>query len=114
MFYGVPWLGWNERQAVLFDLEARRFYLGGLALHPQDFIYLTGLLIASAFALFLFTAIAGRLWCGYACPQTVYTEIFLGIERFFEGERSSRLLLDKSDMSMGKAGGAAENMRRGC
>lgn len=74
VFYGLPWLMWNGRQAVLFELETRRFYIFGLVLYPQDFIYLTGLLVISALALFLFTAIAGRLWCGYACPQTVYTE----------------------------------------
>ena len=73
VFYGLPWLQWNDRQAVLFDLTTRRFYIFGLVLHPQDFIYLTGLLIVAAYALFLFTAVAGRLWCGYACPQTVYT-----------------------------------------
>jgi len=73
VFYGLPWLEWNARQAVLFDLEARRFYIFGLVLYPQDFIYLTGLLVIAALALFLFTAVAGRLWCGYACPQTVYT-----------------------------------------
>ena len=104
VFYGLPWLVWNNRQAVLFDLEARRFYIFGLLLYPQDFIYLTGLLIISALALFLFTAIAGRLWCGYACPQTVYTEIFLWIEKQVEGDRSARMRLDKSDMSMGKVG----------
>ena len=81
LFYGVPWLQWNGRQAVLFDLASRRFYIGNLVLYPQDFIYLTGLLIVSAYALFLFTAVAGRLWCGYACPQTVYTEIYLWFER---------------------------------
>ena len=77
VFYGMPWLEWGQRQAVLFDLGARRFYIFGLVLYPQDFIYLTGLLVISALSLFLFTAVAGRLWCGYACPQTVYTEIFL-------------------------------------
>ena len=71
VFYGLPWLSLHERQAVLFDLEARRFYIFNLILYPQDFIYLTGLLIISALSLFLFTAVAGRLWCGYACPQTV-------------------------------------------
>ena len=76
VFYGLPWLEWGQRQAVLFDLDARRFYLFGLVLYPQDFIYLTGLLVVSALALFLFTAVAGRLWCGFACPQTVYTEIY--------------------------------------
>lgn len=103
-FYGLPWLQWNDRQAVLFDLEARRFYIFGLVLHPQDFIYLTGLLVISALALFLFTAIAGRLWCGYACPQTVYTEIFLWIEKKIEGDRSARIRLDEAGFSLGKLG----------
>ncbi len=104
VFYGLPWLQWNARQAVLFDLEARRFYIFGLVLYPQDFIYLTGLLVISALALFLFTAIAGRLWCGYACPQTVYTEIFLWIEKQVEGDRSARMRLDQSGLSAGKFG----------
>ena len=104
VFYGLPWLQWNDRQAVLFDLEARRFYIFGLVLHPQDFIYLTGLLVISALALFLFTAIAGRLWCGYACPQTVYTEIFLWIEKKVEGDRSARMRLDQSAFSLNKLG----------
>ena len=104
VFYGLPWLQWNDRQAVLFDLEARRFYIFGLVLHPQDFIYLTGLLVISALALFLFTAIAGRLWCGYACPQTVYTEIFLWIEKKIEGDRSARIRLDEAGFSLGKLG----------
>ena len=68
IFYALPWLEWGQRQAVLFDLGVRRFYIFGIVLYPQDFIYLTGLLVISAFSLFLFTAIAGRLWCGYACP----------------------------------------------
>ena len=94
LFYGLPWLAWNERQAVLFDLGARRFYIGPLVLYPQDFIFLTGLLIVSAYALFLFTTVAGRLWCGYACPQTVYTEIFMWVERRLEGDRMQRMKLD--------------------
>jgi cytochrome c oxidase accessory protein FixG len=94
LFYGLPWLEWNARQAVLFDLGARRFYIFGLVLYPQDFIYLTGLLIISAYALFLFTAVAGRLWCGYACPQTVYTEIFMWVERRIEGDRAQRMKRD--------------------
>jgi cytochrome c oxidase accessory protein FixG len=85
---------WNGRQAVLFDLVARRFYIFKLVLYPQDFIYLTGLLVVSAYALFLFTAVAGRLWCGFACPQTVYTEIFQWVERRFEGDRTARMRLD--------------------
>ena len=96
VFYGLPWLQWGERQMVLFDLEARRFYLFGLVLYPQDFIYLTGLLIISALSLFLFTAVAGRLWCGFTCPQTVYTEIFMWLENRIEGERSTRMRLDKA------------------
>ena len=104
VFYGLPWLEWNSRQAVLFDLEARRFYLFHFVLYPQDFIYLTGLLVISALALFLFTAVAGRLWCGYACPQTVYTEIYLWIEKQVEGDRSARMRLDQSPLSLPKFG----------
>ncbi len=102
VFYGLPWLSWNGRQAVLFDLGARRFYIFGLVLYPQDFIYLTGLLIVSAYALFLFTAVAGRLWCGFACPQTVYTEIFMWVERHIEGDRMARMRLDKAPLSVEK------------
>ncbi len=87
---------------MLFDLGARRFYIFGLVLYPQDFIYLTGLLVISALSLFLFTAVAGRLWCGYACPQTVYTEMFMWIERKVEGERGARMKLDKAPLSMEK------------
>lgn len=96
VFYGLPWFEWGQRQMVLFDVGARRFYIFGLVLYPQDFIYLTGLLIISALSLFLFTAVAGRLWCGFACPQTVYTEIFMWIEHKIEGDRSARMRLDKS------------------
>jgi cytochrome c oxidase accessory protein FixG len=103
VFYGLPWLEWNARQAVLFELASRRFYIFGLVLYPQDFIYLTALLLISAYALFLFTAVAGRLWCGYACPQTVYTEIFLWIERVAEGERMQRLKLDGGAWTLNKA-----------
>ncbi|MFA7558377.1 MAG: cytochrome c oxidase accessory protein CcoG [Hydrogenophaga sp.] len=104
VYYGLPWLNWNGRQAVLFDLLSRRFYLGGLVLYPQDFIYLTGLLVMSALSLFLFTAVAGRLWCGYACPQTVYTEIFMWIEKLVEGDRAARMRLDAAPMSAAKLG----------
>jgi len=104
VFYGTPWLTWNARQAVLFDLAARKFYVFGLVLWPQDFIYLTLLLVISALALFLFTAVAGRLWCGYACPQTVYTEIFLWIERKIEGDRARRMKLDREPFGARKLG----------
>jgi len=102
VFYGLPWLTWGDRPAVLFDLASRRFYVFGLVLYPQDFVYLTALLLMSAYALFLFTAVAGRVWCGYACPQTVYTEIFVRIEHWFEGDRNARLKLDKAGWSWNK------------
>jgi cytochrome c oxidase accessory protein FixG len=102
VFYGVPWLQWGQRQAVLFDLDARRFYIFNLVLYPQDFIYLTGLLVVSALSLFLFTAVAGRLWCGYACPQTVYTEIFLWLEKRTEGDRSARMRRDGGSLTFDK------------
>ena len=101
-FYGAPWLQWNGRQALLFDLGARKFYIFGLVLWPQDFIYLAALLIICAYLLFLATAVAGRVWCGFACPQTVYTEIFLWIERKIEGKRSARIALDRQPPSASK------------
>ena len=104
VFYGLPWLEWGQRQAILFDLGSRRFYIFGLVLYPQDFIYLTGLLVISALSLFLFTAVAGRLWCGYACPQTVYTEIFLWLEKKVEGDRSARMRRDAGAWTAGKFG----------
>ncbi len=102
VFYGFPWLSMNGRQALLFDLVDRRFYIFNLVLYPQDLIYLTGLLVISALSLFLFTAVAGRLWCGYTCPQTVYTEIFMWVERKIEGDRAARMRLDKSAWSLQK------------
>ena len=99
IYYGVCWLPWNGRQAVLFDLVERKFYIFGLVFWPQDVIFLAILLIISAYSLFLFTAVGGRLWCGYACPQTVYTEIFTWIEQKIEGERNARIKLDAAPMS---------------
>jgi cytochrome c oxidase accessory protein FixG len=101
-FYGVPWLQWDGRQAMLFDLDAKRFYIFGLIFHPQDLIYLSFLLIVSALSLFLFTAIAGRLWCGYTCPQTVYTEIYMWMENKIEGDRIARMRLDDSKWTLNK------------
>lgn len=95
LYYLVPWLQWQGRQAILFDLPARKFYIFGLTIWPQDFFFLALLLMIAAFALFFFTALAGRLWCGYACPQTVWTELFLWIERKVEGDRSAQMKLDK-------------------
>ena len=102
LFYGLPWLNWHGRQAVLFDLGARKFYIFGIVLWPQDFIYLAALLIICAYSLFLFTAIFGRVWCGFTCPQTVYTEIFMWIERKIEGSRSARMRLDRQPASVAK------------
>lgn len=93
-FYGMPWLQYGQRQALLFDLEGHRFYIFGLVLYPQDLIYLAILLIISALALFLFTTVAGRLWCGFSCPQSVYTKLFLWIEYRVEGDRAHRIKLD--------------------
>src|SRR5690606_12735029 len=89
-------------QAVLFDLPARQFHVLGLTFFPQDFFLLTWLLIIAALSLFFFTALAGRLWCGYACPQTVWTEAFVWMERLAEGNRQQRLRLDRSPWNADK------------
>ncbi len=107
VFYGLPWLNWHGRQAVLFDVEGRRFYLFDAVLFPQDMIYLAGLLVFCALLLFFATAVAGRVWCGFACPQTVYTELFMWIEQRTEGDRLSRLRLDAAPW------GANKLLRRG-
>ncbi|WP_300616790.1 4Fe-4S dicluster domain-containing protein, partial [Dokdonella sp.] len=95
MFYVFPWISIGGQQLVLFDLPARRFHVFGLTFWPQDFYLLTMLLVIAALTLFFFTALAGRLWCGYACPQTVWTEVFLWMERWIEGDRNARMRLDK-------------------
>jgi cytochrome c oxidase accessory protein FixG len=102
LFYVVPWLTWDDRQAVLFDLPARKFYLLGLTLWPQDFPYLAMLLIIAGLSLFFFTALLGRVWCGFACPQTVWTEAFIWMEQWTEGTRSQRMKLDKAPWSWNK------------
>ena len=94
MYYVFPWLRWDGRQAVLFDLPARKFHVFGLTFWPQDFTFLAMLLAILALLLFFATALAGRLWCGYACPQTVWTEVFLWMERWTEGDRNKRMKLD--------------------
>ena len=94
LFYLLPWLQIGDKQAVLFDLPARKFYLFGLTFWPQDFVYLALLLITAGLSLFFFTALAGRLWCGFACPQTVWTEVFIWLERLIEGDRQKRMKLD--------------------
>ncbi|RDI98416.1 4Fe-4S binding protein [Dyella solisilvae] len=102
MFYLFPWMHWNGRQAVLLDLPARKFHVFGWMFLPQDFLFLSTLLIIAALALFFFTALAGRLFCGYACPQTVWTEVSLWIERWCEGDRNKRMKLDAGPWSREK------------
>ena len=104
LFYGCAWLQWDGRQAILWDLPERKFYIFNLIFWPQDFVYLALMLILAGLSLFFFTAIAGRLWCGYACPQTVWTESFLWIERMIEGDRSAQMRLDKSPWTFRKLG----------
>lgn len=96
LYYIVPWINLAGRQSILFDLPARKFYVLDLTFWPQDFIYLSLMLIIAGLLLFFVTAVAGRLWCGYACPQTVWTEVFLWLERLVEGDRNKRIKLDAS------------------
>lgn len=96
LYYVLPWMRWNGRQAVLFDLPVRRFYIFGLTMWPQDFIYLSWLLVMAALLLFFATTLAGRVWCGYACPQTVWTEVFVWMERLTEGRFHQRIKLDRA------------------
>jgi cytochrome c oxidase accessory protein FixG len=102
LFYGVAWLQWDGHQAVLLDLPARKFYIFGLTFWPQDFFYFAWLLVIAALTLFYVTSLAGRLWCGYACPQTVWTEIFLWIERKVEGSRNQQMKRDAGGMTSTK------------
>ncbi len=102
IYFLVPWLNWDGRQAVLFDLPGRKFLIFDLMIWPQELYFLAALLVIAGVALFLVTSLAGRLWCGYACPQTVWTEVFLWIERRVEGDRSRQIKLDRSDLSLGK------------
>jgi cytochrome c oxidase accessory protein FixG len=98
-YYLTPWFNWGGHQAVLFDLPARKFYILGLTFWPQDFPMLAFLLIIAAFALFAVTTLAGRIWCGYTCPQTVWTSIFMWLEQVCEGSRNQRIKLDKAAWS---------------
>ncbi len=99
MFYGFPWLQWGDRQAILFDLPNRQFHVFNATFWPQDFMLLSGLLIILAFVLFVVTVFAGRLWCGYACPQFVWTWLFIWAERITEGDRNQRIKQDKKPMT---------------
>jgi cytochrome c oxidase accessory protein FixG len=102
LYYVLPWVRWQGRQAVLFDLPARKFHIFALTLWPQDFYFLTWLLVIAALALFFVTALAGRLFCGYACPQTVWTEVFIWMERWVEGSRTQQMKLARAPWSRDK------------
>lgn len=95
IFYILPWINWSGRQAILFHMSERRFYIFDLVIWPQDLIILSVILLILALTLFFITALAGRVWCGYACPQTIWTEAFIWIERFCEGSRAQQMKLDK-------------------
>ncbi|MDH2435112.1 cytochrome c oxidase accessory protein CcoG [Pokkaliibacter sp. MBI-7] len=101
-FFGVSWLTWDGQQAVHFDLPNRQFHIFGVTLFPQDFILLSWLLIILAFTLFFVTVFAGRLWCGYSCPQSVWTWMFMWVEKVTEGDRNQRMKLDKQRWSFNK------------
>ncbi len=103
LYYLLPWISVHGQQLVLFDLPARKFYVFGMVFWPQDFILLTGLLLLAAFGLFFVTALAGRLWCGYACPQTVWTEVFIWLERLAEGPAAKRRKRDRGPWTADKA-----------
>ncbi len=107
IYYLTPWLRWDRGpeapgQAILIDIPARRFYFFFIEIWPQEVYYITGILVIAALALFLFTSVAGRVWCGYACPQTVWVDLFLIIERFIEGDRNARIRLEKARWGLSK------------
>ena len=107
IYYLTPWIRWDRGegapdQAVLIDIAGRRFYFFFIEIWPQEIYYVTGLMIMGGIALFLVTSTAGRMWCGYSCPQTIWTDLFLLVERFFEGERNARLRLDKAPWTFDK------------
>jgi len=109
IYYLAPWLRWDRGpsapdQAILLDLPARRFYFFFIEIWPQEFYYVTGLLVLAALGLFLVTSVAGRVWCGYTCPQTVWTDLFIAVERWVEGDRNARIKLDRSPMTLPKLG----------
>ena len=107
VYYATPWIRWDRgegrpNQAVLLDIAHERFYIFGLTFWPEDIYYLTGALILAAVSLFLVTSLAGRVWCGYACPQTVWTDLFMWVERFIEGDRNARMRRDHGAMTFDK------------
>ncbi|MGB7285427.1 MAG: 4Fe-4S binding protein, partial [Salaquimonas sp.] len=107
IYYVTPWIRWDRGiyapdQAVLIDMVNRRFYFFFIEIWPQEFFYVAGLLVMAGVGLFLVTSIVGRAWCGYACPQTVWTDLFMYVERFFEGDRNARIRLDKAPYTFQK------------
>lgn len=102
LFFGTVWLNWDGRQAVWWDLPERKFHIFGATFWPQDFMLLSWLLIICAFGLFFITVFAGRVWCGYTCPQSVFTWVFMWAEKVTEGDRNQRMKLDKQPMSAEK------------
>ena len=103
LFFGTAWIDWNGQQAVLWDLDSKQFHIFGATFWPQDFILLSAILIIAAFGLFFITVLAGRVWCGYTCPQTVWTDLYIWVERAFEGDRAARMRLDKGPWNLNKA-----------
>ena len=107
IYYLLPWVRWERgpnlpNQAFLLDFANQRLFFGPIEIWAQEFYYITGVLVLAALSLFLVTAIAGRMWCGYACPQTVWTDLMVTVERFFQGDRNARLRLDASPWTLSK------------
>lgn len=107
IFYGTPWLRWDRGpgapdQMILLDVDGRRGFILGIEIWPQEVYYLTGVLVLAAIGLFFATSLFGRVWCGFACFQTVFTDLFVMVERFFEGERNRRIKLDRGPWTLGK------------
>ena len=106
-YYIAPFLRWDRgsdapNQMILFDIPNRRFYFGPIEIWPQEVYYFTGILMVASLLLFLTTAVAGRVWCGWWCPQTIWTDLFVMVERWIEGDRRKRIALDKAPMSISK------------
>ena len=102
LLFLLPWWQWQGRQALLIDMPGRKLFLWGLVLHPQDTYFLQLLLISAALTLFCVSAVAGRMWCGYACPQTILTQAFIMVERIWEGDRAARIRLDRAGWTASK------------
>src|SRR5690606_23428946 len=107
VYYIIPWIRWDRGegipdQAVIADFATEKFYFFFIEIWPQEAYYLAGLMILAALALFLVTSLLGRVWCGYTCPQTVWTDLYIWVERAFEGDRAARMRLDNAPLSFNK------------